>query len=482
MSNRPANLVIIMSDQHSRERIGCYGDEFAHTPYIDQLAAEGTLFANSYCNSPICMPSRASMATGEYVHKFGCWDNAHPYAGEIKSWGHRLEQEGVHVTTIGKLHFKGDIPQTGFLDQRMPLHAPGGIGNPYASIRDTRASRPLVAEWIKKSGIGEHEYNDYDRRVAETTNSFLEEKAREKNTKPWVLFVGFVRPHFPLLCPSKYMFDPRDVPFPKAYWKGVRPEHPVLAELRRYFCLEEDFNEATVRRIVAAYYGLCSFLDDQIGKILKTIKNSGLKEFTRVIYTSDHGDHVGDHGLWNKSTMYEGSVGVPLILSGQDISKGKRIFTNVSLIDLYPTILDCVGIKLNEIDIKKPGLSLFNYLTENNNEDRAVFAEYHATGALTDTFMLRDRRYKLIYHVGYESQLFDLEKDPDELNDLVANQEIAEIKEGLEKKLRLICDPEIVSKQCEIDRQKILERFGGKEKILKDNKNVYAYSPVQNEM
>jgi len=477
MSTQPMNLLFLFSDQHSREKTGCYGNPYVKTPHIDRLAREGTQFNNAYCNFPICLPSRASMTVGDYAHKYNYWDNAHPYAGEAEGWGHRLTQQGFKVTTIGKLHYKGNIPETGFPDQRIPLHAVKGIGDVYGCIRSKETFRPEVGEWIAKATIGEHDYTQYDRQVALMAKDFLENEAKENLEKPWALFVGFVCPHFPLICPPEFAYDPMSIPFPKQYHKGSRPEHPVLSEFRRYFNLEDDLDEITVRKAVAAYYGLCSFMDAQVGIVLDALKKSGLDQTTRIIYTSDHGDTVGDHGLWYKHTMYEGSVGVPLILSGPDIPKGKKSDINVSLVDIFPTVLECVGAKPKFEDLEKPGTSLIKLAQENQTVERIIFSEYHAAGSITGIFMIRTKTYKYVYYVGYEPQLFNLENDPDELTDLAQDPAYKGILQMCEIKLRQICNPEEIDKKCRKDQENLVEYYGGRAKYLKLGQE-FAYSPV----
>jgi choline-sulfatase len=477
MSTKPMNLLYIFSDQHSREKTGCYGNQYVKTPNIDRLSREGTQFNNAYCNFPICLPSRASMTVGDYAHRNNYWDNAHPYAGEAEGWGHRLTQQGFEVTTIGKLHYKANIPETGFLDQRIPLNTVKGIGDIYGCVRSKDAFRPELGEWIAKATIGEHDYTRYDRQVASLAKEFLEGKTPSYSEKPWTLFVGFVCPHFPLICPSEFAYDPMELPFPKQYLKGSRPEHPVIAEFRRYCNLEDDLDEMTVRKAVACYYGLCSFMDAQVGIVIDALRKANLEDTTRIIYTCDHGDTMGDHGLWYKHTMYEGSVGVPLIIAGPDIPKGKKSNTNVSLVDIFPTVLECVGATPRPEDTGKPGESLIKFANEDDVPDRIIFSEYHAVGSITGIFMIRTKTYKYVYYVGYDPQLFNLEKDPDEFFDLAQDPEYKDVLDFCETELRKICDPEEVDKKCKKDQIKLVDLYGGKTKILELGQE-FAYSPV----
>lgn len=478
MTSKPMNLIYIFSDEHNREMNGCYGHPVVKTPNIDKLAENGVRFNNAYCNSPICVPSRASLATGRYVHETSNWDNAMPYVGEYESWGHCLEEQGYDVITIGKLHYRDDNDPTGFPDMRYPMQVDKGQGDTYSLIRDNLEQRHINRDKILEAGPGESSYIRYDRGIAEEAVRFLTEEAHKKD-KPWVLFLGFVSPHFPLIAPQKYfdMYPLDDVIFPRQYNLDERPKHPLLEEYRHIWDLADELDEKTVRKAVAAYYGLCTFLDNQIGKVINAMESNNLEKNTRVIYTSDHGDTVGDHGLWFKSSMYEGSVGVPFIMSGPDLPKGQVSDEPISLIDSFPTIVEAVGAKLSKVGPNLPGTSLLPIAKGEISLDRAVFSEYHAMGFRSATYMLRNRNYKLIYYVNFESQLFDLEKDPKELNDLARNPEYKKVLAECEQELRKIIDPEKVHEKALKEQSALIESLGGKEKLLENGFQV-PFSPV----
>ena len=173
--------------------LGCYGNEKIKTPNLDRLGREGVCFDNAYCNSPICVPSRAVFATGDYASRNGYWDNAHAYEGEVKSWGGRLHEEGYSVTTIGKLHYKNDSPETGFVDQRIPLNIKNGVGDVYGAIRDKEITRYQFRDALLSAGAGESDYITYDREVAQRAAAYLKTEGAGKE-KPFVLYVGFVTP------------------------------------------------------------------------------------------------------------------------------------------------------------------------------------------------------------------------------------------------------------------------------------------------
>lgn len=468
------NLIFIFSDQHNREKIGCYGDPYAITPNLDRLASEGTLFENAYCNSPVCVPSRSSMITGDYAHKNNFWDNAHPYCGEQKGFGHVITEQGMSITTMGKLHYRGNC-DLGLPDQRFPLHVKGGTGDLYSLVRQHGSAKPKMFAAAANGHVGESDYTTYDRKTTENAISFLKNEAQTKQ-EPWVLYLGYACPHFPLIVPEEYynMYEGVKLPDPKQFSEASRPLHPVLNAMRVFVgSIYADMEVA--RKVVRLYYALTTFLDAQIGAVLDTVKELGMEDSVRIIYSSDHGDTVGDHGMFYKHSMFEGSVGVPLIMKGADIPKGARISTPVSLLDIYPTVLDCVGAK-NERKEELPGKSLFQILEEPNDMERPVFSEYHAGGALAAEFMLRKGEWKYVYYPAYDPLLFNLKNDPDEIKNLAGDPAYADTIRYMHAELCKIADPDEVDRICRADQAALVASNGGREKVLSKNDFV-VYSP-----
>jgi choline-sulfatase len=221
-----------------------------------------------------------------------------------------------------------------------------------------------------------------------------------------------------------------------------------------------------VRKAVAAYYGLCSFLDDNIGKVLRALDETGLGSNTRVLYTSDHGDNLGARGLWGKSTMYEEVAGVPLVIAGADIPVGAKVSTPASHVDTYPFIMDCVGETGRELCDGHPGHSLFG-LAEGARPERSVLSEYHGMGSTTGAFMIRHGKYKYVHYVAYPPQLFDLDADPEELRDLAREASMAKVLAECKARLYAICDPQEVDARAKRRQAELLEQNGGREAVLK---------------
>ncbi len=474
---KATNLLFIMADEHNRNVLGAAGHPMVRTPNLDRLAAAGVRFTDACCNSPICVPSRASFATGRYVHDIRRWDNATPYDGSIPSWGHRLREAGHHIASIGKLHFRSSEDDNGFSEEIMPMHVPYGIGDPLALIRDDPPTRKETLKLGLEAGRGDSTYQGYDDRIADAADHWLRHRARNFADRPWVLFVSFVCPHFPLIArPEWYdLYPEADVPWPPLYEAHERPTHPFIEAMRRVYTYDESFNETRVRRAIAAYFGLVSFMDHNVGRLLRALEETGLDAETRVIYTSDHGDNLGARGLWGKSTLYEPSVGVPLIMSGPDIPESFVCREPVTLVDAYPTILDGVGMERSAREAGLPGTSWFDVMRGARPRNPA-FSEYHTTGAIAAAFMLRKGSFKYVHYVGMPPQLFDLDADPGEERDLGTNPGYAGLVAQCEAELRAIIDPEAADRTARADQAAQIQRFGGREAILA--KGAYSYSPV----
>ena len=461
------NVLVIMSDEHDPRHMGCAGSPIVQTPNLDRLAARGVRFANAYTPSPICVPARAAFATGRRVFETRHWDNASPYAGAPGGWGHVLQRKGIRVESIGKLHYRAEEDPAGFDVEHLPMHVVGGHGMVWASIRDPYYKREGTARMLGDHvGRGESPYTQYDTSVTERAAEWLREAAQRRD-EAFVLYVGLVAPHFPLIAPARFydLYADKALPVPKLHPSTGYVRHPWVQGYAEFEPNEENFKSPEERHAAfIAYYGLCSFLDHNVGQVLRALESSGLADDTLVIYTSDHGDNVGARGVWGKSTLYQESVAIPMIASGPGLAHGEVCETAVDLLDLFPTILEGAGLdSAPEMD-GRPGLSLFAVAEAPWMAERPIFSEYHAAGSNTAAFMLRKGRWKYHYYVRFRPELFDLETDPEELNDLAQDPTHAGTLAEMEAALRLICDPEAVDTQAKKDQRAMIARYGGVEK------------------
>ena len=458
-----------MSDEHDPRYMGINGHSAVKTPSLDRLAARGTRFVNAYTPSPICVPARASFATGRYVHQLQYWDNAMGYDGKVKGWGHCLQEAGIRVDAIGKMHYRHKDDPIGFDHQIYPMHLKDGVGQVWGSIRDP-LPEGLAPRMFRKVGAGVSNYNLYDRQCANAACDWLKQRSQETDTQdPWMLYVGFAAPHFPLVVPRTYLdrYPPDCVPERKLHPRDGYNHHPWIQAQERYMSQENLFADEDERILgIRAYFGLCSFLDDQIGIILDALEDYGLADSTRVIYTSDHGDNLGSRGLWGKSNLYEESAKIPMIVAGPDVPQDHICATPTSLIDCYPTVLQAVGLPTLNMGDDCHGQSLFELAAAPDDLNRAVLSEYHAVGSVSGAFMLRKDRYKYHYYVGMPAELFDLENDPEETVDLAQDPRFKNVLTEMEQTLRRFLDPEAVDARAKASQAELIESYGGRAKAV----------------
>jgi len=458
------NVVVIMSDEHDPRIMGCSGHPFVKTPNFDALASRGTRFPNAYTPSPICVPARAAFATGLRVHQIRHWDNAMPYFGAQRGWGHVLQEHGVRVESIGKLHYRAEEDPAGFDKEHIPMHVVGGYGMVWGSIRDPFKPRHDGPRMLgERIGPGESTYTEYDRDVTARAVQWLKDAAEDESDKPFVLYIGLVAPHFPFVVSEKFfnMYPPETMPEPKLHPNSGYVRHPWVQEYADFMGGEHRFVDNDERlRAFSAYYGLVSWLDDNVGQIVQAINGSSLADETTIVYTSDHGDNLGARGVWGKSTLYEESVKVPMIVVGPDVPVSVNE-TCVDLIDLFPTILQGASVDATGEMGDRPGQSLLELAVNPPKNDRVVLSEYHAAGSNSAGFMVRKGRWKYHCYVGFRPELFDLDNDPEELYDLGEDPAYEAVRQQMHRELLAICDPNEVDRMAKEDQAALIERFGG---------------------
>ncbi|MDE0671970.1 MAG: sulfatase-like hydrolase/transferase [Caldilineaceae bacterium SB0662_bin_9] len=471
---RPANLLFILSDQHNPKAMGNAGSPEVHTPNLDRLAAGGTRFSAAYTPCPICVPARASLATGRYVHQLRTWDNSMPYTGSVPSWHHRLREAGHRVDSIGKLHFRGAQDDNGFSREIEPLHIVDGQGDILASVR---RDPPRRQAWrgVREAGSGNSTYLEYDRRNTANAKAWLQTRA-EADELPWALFLSYVCPHPPYIAPPEYfeLYDPDSLTLPP---EPAGSAHPALAWMRQFFSLE-DVTETEMRRMMAAYYGVCTFLDDQIGQVLNALTDLGLAANTRVLYSSDHGESHGARGLFGKFSPHDETCAVPLIMAGPEIPAGRTCEVPVNLVDCFQTVLEATGVAEQPEDRDLPGQSLFGTLADEAG-DRTVFSEYHTVGTEDAWYLLRNRRYKYVHFTGRSPLLYDMFEDPLELTNLADLPEHAARMRGFADELRALLDPDSVNAEAHSDQVARVAAAGGRAAVLA--RGAFTNSPVPGE-
>ena len=454
-STKP-NVLIIMADEHAPQFSGVYGHSMVRTPNLDRLGAEGVVFDGAYCNSPLCVPSRMSLMTGRLASADGVYDNASPLPSDTVTWAHLLRSVGYEVALAGKQHFVGPDQLHGFNAQLAhDLHA--SALHPIYSWDDGVA--PATKPWFhfETMGPGITPEIETDDEVERQSLDFIHSKSG--SSKPWVLMSSFIAPHFPFIAPQKYwdMYDPDLVDMPEIPPDHLAAQHPLYARLRSTFGVDQ-VTETQIRRARAGYYALMTYLDDKIGRLLTALDETEQSRDTVVVYTADHGEMLGEHGLWRKSTFYEHSARVPLVVRWPGVATGgRRIDEAVSLIDLVATLIEVAGAEATRpID----GSSLLRLLGGRDPgwKDEAL-SEYLAHGVLGPMAMLRRGRYKFNYVHGEGPELYDLETDPGEFTNLADSPEHKSVLGELRGALLARWDPEeLDSRVRQSQRDRILIR------------------------
>jgi choline-sulfatase len=380
----------------------------------------------------------------------------------------RLRDRDHAAVSIGKLHFRSGKDDNGFSEEILPMYlANDGKGWPQGLIRNPMPGFDEVVEMARDAGPGESTYTEYDRGIAAEACKWLRRYPSRIRNKPWALFVSFVSPHYPLTAPQEFfdLYAKYEMPATIGGGHNHKPKHPVLRAMAKFWDYDGHFDERTRDLAKRGYFGLCSFLDDNIRQVLEALEDSGAARETVVIYITDHGEMLGNHGFWAKSVMYEDSVGIPLIMSGGDVPVGVN-HTPVSLTDIAATVERYVGANVSRTAEPWQGRSLQDFIAA-PEENRVILSEYHDGGSPTGFFMIRQGPWKYVYYAGgHPCQLFNLETDPDELTDFGEDPDYEGVRKITHSYLTSILDPEEVNAQAFADQEALLESYGGTEKVL----------------
>jgi choline-sulfatase len=480
---RAPNLLLILAENHRASMTGCYGNPYVKTPNIDRFAAEGVRFGNAYCTSPICCPSRASIATGRYPHETGYWENSTAYDGRVPTWMHRVRASGHRVAATGKLHFRSTEDDNGFSEEIEPMHIADGVGGLVGLLRASGDEPVRPGNWdmyAKNQGAGTTTYQEYDRRITGHAIEWLSRQAARDRDRPWALSVHYGSAHPPFVAPQRLLdlYPVDEMPLPDNWRADERPQHPAIRHLRHILGTPDTVEEVVLRRMAAGHAAVITHLDKQVGEVVACLEALGLKDNTRIIYTSDHGDCAGDHYIFGKFCMYEQAIAVPFLMSGPDVPAGGQVDQFVQHVDLFPTILESFGVEAHDEDRGMRGMSLWPAIG-GCAVDRGNFLEYHALGSTGASYVFRRGKDKLVYHVGLPNQLFDLEADPGETTDLLEAGRGADVAAGLEDALRQILDPEEADARAKADQLRMVELRGGTRAILE--RGSFPYTPAPGE-
>jgi choline-sulfatase len=429
------NILLIMADQLAAGWLPAYGHTVVHAPNITALAASGVTFESAYCASPLCAPSRAAMLTGLLPSRIGVYDNAAELPASVPTVAHYLRAAGYHTTLAGKMHFVGPDQLHGFEERLTPDIYPAGLD----WTPDWRKPLTERLPWyhtmdsVLTPGVCEASMQtDYDDEVAFHAARALFDHARYHRSQPFFLVASFTDPHDPWEIARRYWdrYDPDAIGLPAVGAQPLDETDPYSRRLRQMCGADEVIvDDQQIRTARHAYYAAISYVDERIGQILAALHGAGLAGDTIVIFTADHGEMLGERGLWYKMSFFEPSARVPLIIGMPGAPGGRRVTEPVSLLDLAPTLTELAGTAADtgldgaRLDGTGPaarsdGVSLQPWLSGRQltaspwQRRRPVVAEYLAEGVTTPAVMLRSARHKLVVCDGDPDQLYDLARDP----------------------------------------------------------------------
>ena len=424
MADRP-NLLILMADQLTARVLRAYGGAIARTPHIDALADAGVVFESFYCNSPLCAPSRFSFLAGQLPSKIGAYDNAAEFPAQVPTFAHYLRRAGYQTALAGKMHFCGPDQLHGFEERLTTDIYPSDFGwTPDWSAFEQRPSWYHSMDSVLQAGACTRTNQiDFDDEVVVAAREKLFDLARSRDRRAFCLVVSMTHPHDPYVIPQAYWSRYRDeeIDLPRVPDLAGR-EDPHSRRLRHVIGLGlATPTESQVRAARRAYYGAVSYIDDQIGSLVATLKEVALDANTVTVVLADHGDMLGERGLWYKMNFFEPAARIPLIVHAPGRFAARRVAVPASLLDLLPTFATlayngAAPAYAAPID----GTSLLPALEGSGTPSGEVIGEYLAEGAIAPVVMIRRGRYKFVHSPVDPDQLFDVSADPDERVNLAA--------------------------------------------------------------
>ena len=488
-----------MADQLTAFATEPYGSPDVRTPHLARLAARGVVFERSYCNAPLCTPSRCSMMAGQLAGRLPVNDNSEELPASVPTFVHHLRRSGYRTILSGKMHFVGPDQLHGF-EERLTTDIypadfmwtksweaqgdpPRRVGLPGDAETGPSYARQM-AQMVKEAGPVPWSYQlEYDEETHFRALEALRGLARRRGAaaqQPWLLCVSYTHPHDPYVATQEYWdrYEGVDLAMPKAPPPGYAP-HAADVWVNTYHGV--DLVAPTpddVYRSRRGYYASTSYVDDKVGHLAGELERLGVAEHTVVIFTSDHGDQLGEHGMWFKRIHREWSVRVPLIVAGAGVVQGRRVAANVSLVDLYPTILDLAGEAMqpgfpHDLD----GASLAPFLRGEQPRDwqNEVIVENYGEGTIKPIRVLVQDGYKFVYVHERPDQLFDLRDDPNEWRNLAGDPVYAAVAERLQARLLDGWDPAETERQVLASQRR---RAFLKEALFQGRHTPWDYQPV----
>jgi len=416
------NILFIQVDQQAASFLGAYGNRVAKTPHIDALADRSVVFDSAYTNFALCAPSRFSMLAGRLASEVGAYDNGAEFSSTYPTYAHYLKASGYHTSLVGKMHFVGADQLHGF-DERLTIDIYPASFQWTGDWNEAIQQHSNDARSFTLAGpVTRNVQLDYDEEVLHRARRKLFDLARGadiENGQPWHMTVSFTHPHDPYQCTHEYWnrYNHDDIDMPAV--PLLDDLDPYSARLRHEYGLTNaEITDEQIRTARHGYYGSVSYVDDLVGSLLQTLGESGMEDNTVVVFSTDHGDMMGERGLWYKRTFFEGASRIPFMVSWPRRFHSGRVPANVSLVDLLPTFLDLAGSSIEPVD-ELAGASLVPLCDDPTAASSdLVFGEALSEGSTVPIVMVKRGSMKYIWSARDPEQLYDLSVDPNELKNL----------------------------------------------------------------
>lgn len=449
---RPLNVLWVMSDQHSSRALGCYGNAVVRTPRLDRLASEGVLFERAYCSYPVCVPARFTMLTGRYAHHHGAVGNGTPLALRERTAAHHFSHAGYATAFVGKMH-PVDGQTHGFdyyvdfghyydyLGPKTEIFTRGmgaddsGSGSPWLTMYHRDRGARDVSPWIRPGDPKRNETLEFGEVLPEEDHfeSFVAREAirflRTYRDEPLLVVASFLKPHNPFAPPAEYaaLYKPEEMVVPS--WPAEHLEHvPPQARQRVAPGAGTPEGAAWAKKFLAAYYGNVTHLDACVGRLLDGLEELGLAENTLVIYTTDHGEMLYEHGLRGKFNFFEPSARNPLIVRWPGVTPpGARTRALTDQADFVPTLLEACGVDPAPRSQLVDGRSFVGVLREPTSAGkRFAFGEY-ALQSGRPFYMRRSERWKYVFYTAGGEELYEPDAESGEVRNLAVEREYAAV-------------------------------------------------------
>ena len=437
------NIVLIQADQLTAMVLSMYGGKTVKTPNMDDIAENGVTFLNSYCNNPVCGPSRASMMSGQLSSAVGCYDNAGELLSSIPTFAHYLRYIGYRTCLSGKMHFVGADQLHGFEERLTTDIYPSDFGwtADWSQQEEPWAPSRMSLRSIVEAGVCKRSLQiDYDEEVCFQAVQKIYDYARLPEKQPFMLMASFTHPHNPFVTTQEFwdLYDHDKIELPGVPHIPIADRDP-WSQRYAYTIREDEHNvtEQDLRNARHAYYGMVSYFDSLIGRILKALDDGGFTENTYVFVVADHGEMLGERGTWFKFLPYEWSARVPMIVTGPGIKAGYVEEKGVSLVDLLPTMTELAtdgkGIELaDRID----GRSLVQMMHgDNSGRPDDVMMEFTGEGVYAPALIIRRDGIKYVHCRTDPPMMFDLKKDPQELDNVAEDPVYADTASDLQREV-----------------------------------------------